>query len=513
MIENITVVDKNGNGIFAEGIAYTQFLFSGKKYILYTMNERCSDNRIKMYVGELTDTVGSLEKIPDDEWAKVSDYLRAISDGEQNINIKFLRMNNATFNIGIPRKLAITPEVKQVFKDCQRKGVLASQQQQMEDVPAIETSTGDSFKKEEMSQTPAFVSPTEANQDQMNIFNNSIKPEVVPMQTAAGVINNGEVQQESMQMAEGMMPQQPTMVQPQYVPAPSTLVNQFENQSSNIPTQLTENNIFSGDNTANDVAMALETASVNNSDDYIQFQQGLATNISNDLGVATGISYKDNDKEVTKEEALEALETLNRYFKNTKELPSSLASELITQTQEPKIENNELIQQVPLPETSLSTEGLVEYNDDSQTETLTSQEGMDTTNSGIVQDQGRTLSLVPEGIPSVAPVAVENSGYIVDNTNIQDMNYQSQNMGGQIPEAPMIEQNDAFDTQLSQVNQIQQGYVASTNGPAVNMNTTPANISDVPVTLPDNYNSQAVANSNVVMGPGSLTTENLTKAA
>lgn len=506
MIENITVVDKNGNGIFAEGIAYTQFLLSGKKYILYTMNERCSDNRIKMYVGELTDTVGSLEKIPDDEWSKVSDYLKAISKGEQNLNIKFLRMNNATFNIGIPRKLAITPEVKQVFKDCQRMGVLASQQQQMGDVPAIETSTGDSFNKEEMSQTPAFVSPTGTNQDQVNIFNNSIKPEVLPMQTAAGVINNGEVQQESMQMAEGMMYQTPTMVQPQVAPDPSTLENQF----LNIPTQPAGNNIFSEDNTANDVAMALETASVDNLGDYIQFQQGLATNLSNDLGVATGITPKDNNKEVTKEEALEALETLNRYFKNTKELPSSLASELIAQTQESKIENNELIQQVPLPETSVSTEGLVEYNDDSQTDMLTSQEGTDITNSGIVQDQGRTLSLVPEGISSVAPVAVDNNGYIVDN---QDISYQNQNMGGQILGAPMIEQNEVLDNQLSQVNQMQSGYVASTNGPAVNMNATPANISDVPVTLPDNYNSQAVANSNVVMGPGSLTTENLTKVA
>ena len=389
MIENITVTDKNGNEIFAEGISYIQFLSSGKKYLLYTLNEPYSNDMSKMYVAELTGNVGTLEKIPDEEWAKLRPELERLEHGEINPDIKFLSMSNTKFNIGIPKKLAITAEKKQSFKDKHRTGVLANQQQQMVDAPAVEASNGGFFNKEEVDQTPAFVSPDETQQEQINIFNNPMKPEVVPNLTTGGVVEQGSVQaigqQGAIQMVEGMMQQAQNMMNGQVVgnsqmvnpgvapiPTPAPVSqnlatgnpamvpgtngmnanndNNAQAMDVNAPNMQGVNEVIdnpfivspilstNGDNVAPGVATALETASLNDNGNSNQYQQGLATNLSNDLAVTTDITSKQDDKEVTKEEALEALEILNRYFKNTKELPSTLANELNGQTKE---ENND----------------------------------------------------------------------------------------------------------------------------------------------------------------------------
>lgn len=553
MIENITVNDKNGNGILAEGLAYVQFLSSGKKYILYTMNEPSQNDTIKMYVGELTDTVGSLDKIPDEEWTNVRNPLNKLAHGEKNPDIKFLNMNNATFNIGIPKKLAITTENKQAFKDLQRAAMLENQQQQMNDEPAVGASpSGGFFNQEEVNGTPAFAPAANASQEQVNIFNNPMKPEVVPMQTSGGVMNQESVQgiepQGGMQMVDGMMNQGQAMgngqvaqgamgqgmVVPQSpdpqmmqqagmmqqgmngMPGVDMMQNINQGQTDNVVPQMTTgapsfvdnafiSNPMPTDGTASDVANALESASLVDTGDNIQFQQGLATNLSNDLGVATGITPKDTNKEVTKEEALEALDVLNRYFKNTKELPSELANELNSQkgeiAKETPGENNSMIapsvnevmginpqpQPTPAPQPEMIYPDNVGMNEASASD-------------GMVQEQAKTLSLVPDNIPGVAPVTMDTN-FIPEQPAMPDMGYQAMGMDGMMSPSGV----DASQ-------QVQTGYVASSNGPAVSMTSAPTNINEVPVTLPDNYNPQAVQ-GNVMMGPGSLPAETVLKAA
>lgn len=554
MVENITVTDKNGNGIFAEGISYIQFLSSGKKYLLYTLNEPVANDRSKMYVAELTDNVGSLEKIPDEEWVKVRSELERLEHGEVNPDIKFMSMANTTFNIGIPKKLAITAEMKQSFKDKQAAGLLASQQQQMVDAPAVEASSGGFFNKEEVDQTPAFVSPDSTAQNQVNIFNNPMKPEVVPDLTAGGVVEQGSVQgigqQGGTQMVEGMMPQgqnmmngqmmnNPQMVAPSVAPTPGMVAStpapmpqapaietsgmataqesapgtgNYNPQAvvQNVAAMPATGNIVdnpfivnplpanNGDNTATDVATALETASLTDTGNSIQYQQGLATNLSNDLGIATGITPKSEDKEVTKEEALEALEVLNRYFKNTKELPSALASELNGQVKE-EVKESLSSEPAPLPEP--------------QPEIIVPEGNIGTTDNGMAQEQGKTLSLVPEGMANVASTSLDNTGYTAAAQVPQENLFQVPAMGSPVMETQNIIPGPGFDGQIQETAPMQTGYVASSNGPAVDMSTTVNNINDVPVTLPDNYNPQAAVNNNVLMGPGSLPAENYAKVA
>ncbi|MCX4364731.1 MAG: hypothetical protein OSJ70_03055 [Bacilli bacterium] len=564
MVENITVTDKNGNEIFAEGISYIQFLSSGKKYLLYTLNEPVANDRSKMYVAELTDNVGTLEKIPDEEWVNVRSALERLEHGELNPDVKFMSMANTSFKIGIPKKLAITAEMKQSFKDKQTAGVLANQQQQMVDAPAVTaTSNGEFFNKEEVDQTPAFVSPDSMEQNQTNIFNNPMKPEVVPMQTVVEAPVQAGAQgigiQNGIQMPASGVMQNPNamngqiMNNPQAVPAPApstpTPVPQVlampqapqpelsqavsyvgQNDANNSGLQNTGVNAavmeevddivdnafitnpmpsISEDNTATDVASALETASLTDTGNSIQYQQGLATSLSNDLSIATGVVPKNDQKEVTKEEALEALEVLNRYFKNTKELPSALASELINQEKADNIvdvTNQEVYQQANDPVANLNNE-INDSNNMPQSGAAIQEETALNVDGGVAQDQGRTLSLVPEGIPSIIPESMDANNNMMSDQSNQGNMYQFQTVENQNT-MPM----PGFDGQIVQPD-TNQGYVASSSGAAVDMSSSTSAMTEVPVTLPDNYMTQASPNSNVVMGPGSLPSQDYVKVA
>lgn len=517
MIENITVVDKNGNGIFAEGISYFQFLSSGKKYILYTLNERVQNDRIKMYVAGLTDIVGSLEKIPDEEWQYLRGSLTDISHGKLVPDIKFLSMSNDTFNIGIPKKLAITAEDKRVFRDSQIKGVLANQQQQMQDTPVVDKPKVEFFYSEG---NETQVLPTDSNQEQVSVFN-PMKPELVSTLHPSVNINQGDVQEiESHGVVENPLPtsmsmtQATTMVSPTIVPPLEIGEEQNMYQGQNTSTQtikvdnsLISNPIISKDSKTNNASTSFDTPNLDEFDHSIEFPKDLIDS-SNYLGEIGNMAPADYDMQVTREEALKALETLNRYFNNTKELPSELAKELNGRAIERTTNKNEIIPSKTVIENQSSTIGLDFSNDNFQPEFVLQNDASSQDNS-IALEKQRTLSLVPEGISTVLPFNANNDGYGEGTQSFQDVNYQTQNIAEQMLEAPTMEQNN----QMFKGNQMQPGYVASNNGPAVDMSTPSTNISDVPVTLPVNYNPQAITRNNVVIGPGSLSAENLGKVA
>lgn len=438
-------------------------------------------------------------------------------------------------------------------------GVISNQQQQMGEVPAVEQSTsGGFFNKEEVNETPAFTSSLESNQDQINIFNNPMKSEVIPMQSSSGEIkqengqalqpqggtqmvnemmtqgqmmNNGNASQVNMMAQAAPMPQAPQTTEtqqfpqqslpqgqdmisamPPVTPMPEIVNNQnmvqgqgAYGQENNLEQPAVMDNAFIAnpmplsDNTANNMASALETASLNDTGN-IQFQEGLATNLSADLGIATGITPKDSNREVTKEEALEALETLNRYFKNTKELPSELANELNGQQLEGKgIDSTN--QNITLENKVADTESLASV----QSEPQFMETSLENNGSSMAQEQAKTLSLTPD-IPGIVPQMDTNS-YMETTQEQQNMYYQNPAF---VPGAQetLYQQGQVASSEP----QSQTGYIASSNGPAVSMSAAPANINDVPVTLPDNYNPQ-MAMGNIVMGPGSVPTENMAKVA
>ena len=68
MIENITIVDKNGNGILAEGLMYINVKPTNTKYVFYTLNEMVDADQTKIYIAETADAVGQASPIEDEEW-------------------------------------------------------------------------------------------------------------------------------------------------------------------------------------------------------------------------------------------------------------------------------------------------------------------------------------------------------------------------------------------------------------------------------------------------------------
>ena len=55
MIENVTIIDKNGNGIIAEGLMYIEIKSINQKYVFYTLKEMVDNERIKELNREIID--------------------------------------------------------------------------------------------------------------------------------------------------------------------------------------------------------------------------------------------------------------------------------------------------------------------------------------------------------------------------------------------------------------------------------------------------------------------------
>lgn len=125
MVENITIVDKNGNGIIANGVMHIFIKDIGKKFICYTLNEMATPDDIKVYVAETADTVGVAAPIDEESWKSIKKLMVSITHKEDTPNVEFIKMNGATFYTGDTRKLQIKLPVKQALVDAQMSNVLA----------------------------------------------------------------------------------------------------------------------------------------------------------------------------------------------------------------------------------------------------------------------------------------------------------------------------------------------------------------------------------------------------
>lgn len=189
MNENITIIDKNNNGILAEGIAFLKFPTTGKRYVIYTLNELVKNNMKKIYVGEVGETAGTLDKILDEEWAMIRDTLMPATSGNPIDGVECLPMGEGTFMIGIPKKLAVSDLAKQTLR-----GFYIEAMATRVDTSSNEPAVGDS------NATPQFFSPevsdakkedeVDTSSSMVNIFdtpmtpaleeNTSIEPTIMP---------------------------------------------------------------------------------------------------------------------------------------------------------------------------------------------------------------------------------------------------------------------------------------------------------------------------------------------
>ena len=115
MNESVQVINKNGDTIYAEGIAYMNIKSTGKKYLFYTLNEKVDNDLTKIYIAELGSAVGQAGAINQMEWEDLRNKMLSISRKQPVEDIEYMSMTGIPFYVGDPKKMAVTSVAKQAF--------------------------------------------------------------------------------------------------------------------------------------------------------------------------------------------------------------------------------------------------------------------------------------------------------------------------------------------------------------------------------------------------------------
>lgn len=367
MIDNITVIDIRGNGVLAEGISYIKLNSTGKQYVLYTLNETVENDLIKMYVAETGPSVGVAGSIPELDWNNLRNILLQLSRGEQVNDITHLNMSGVTFYVGEPKKLAIKVEKKQAFKDSQNKAMLAINQGNSVDEPAVMGPSSTTFFDSSVASSapapdePAFVPSSE----QVNIF------------------------------AQPMQPAYPNSVpEPNVTPAPQPSVEAQAPQTNTIASEPVPSVAETPQPVVDNQAASIPNVNTNLQDSSVVEPQEVNASV-------------DAQATVTREDAIKALEVLNNYFALTNTLPSELAQEISSPTS--NYTTSEVPQQTattPEVVSNISNDNMVSY-------AQTPSETFTTPVESVMPEQTVATSVPPVNsnivqFPTGAPVGVEN---------------------------------------------------------------------------------------------------------
>ncbi len=111
MNNKIYIVDRNGNQVIVEGIAYIELKGDGfaNEYLFYTLNEIVNGDLNKIYVAKVNNDNLTID---DAEWENIKAAMRAITHQEQVEGLTYLNMfdqkgEGKVFKTEIPRKLAL----------------------------------------------------------------------------------------------------------------------------------------------------------------------------------------------------------------------------------------------------------------------------------------------------------------------------------------------------------------------------------------------------------------------
>ena len=308
-MNNVTIIDKNGNGILAEGVAYITLSSetASKNYVFYTLNEIVENGLTKIYIAEDVGEGPKDVKISDEEWADIKKTMVSILHAEALPNVTFNKMDGKTFNISEPKKLAIDLVKKQTLIDAQNTNVLASAQA----VPANEPAASGGFFNAEVAGTnePEKTQVTEAIP---NIFENPMQPEVA---TANPVAVNE-------------LPSEPVLT------------------GITDPTQVPINNTINN---------AVTVDQVPEKNVQVEEVQNMNQTLVNSIGDVSAMPEENmaapiNNSKPSMEEVKQALDILNRYFSDTQDVltPSSVIAqtELIPQA----VESTPIVEPTPVVE-------------------------------------------------------------------------------------------------------------------------------------------------------------------
>lgn len=320
MNDNVQVINKNGDGIFAEGIAHIEIPSTSKKYIFYTLNEKVDNDLTKIYISETNPDMKVENPISDLEWDDLRKKMIKISHKEEVDDVVFLKMNDVTFNVGEPKKLAITAVAKQAFKDAQLSHTMSTNQSE---TPVTVGNTSTFFSQ------GAVETPTETPSLEPSIFANPPQPAgVTEVETPVEEVPVSPIPEAAQVQSMANEVPTPAFESQTFNPAFSAPVtNQalevdMPKQSSSVDTTSAETSTTTT-TTLNANQSAVPDASIFTStppaeSSVVEQVQEIST--QPDIKVSDNVSSTSNAKPIiTDEEALKAINTIQEYINQESE--------------------------------------------------------------------------------------------------------------------------------------------------------------------------------------------------
>ena len=329
MIENVTIVDKNGNGILAEGLMFIHIKSTDIKYVFYTLNEIANGNRVKIYIAETADEVGKASPIDEDEWEFLKKTIISVAHKEEMPDIEHIKMTGVTFNISEPKKLAIEMQVKEALKEAQFARARSNENAQEEAL----------FVDSSMLENKSEEVPVVGN-SQSNIFENPPTPiETTPeIQNQAIDVQNTTPIPNSV-AGNGLMDQSGLIGEP--------LMTDMLANSSLIDTPVL----------AEEPALGETVSAEETTKSVLTEEPTLVAPESIDDAKS---EVQSETTKITQEEAIRCLETVLKYIKQNKEIkninevtPGNTSLETVEKTEEvlPLAEEPQKIEEQSIAET------------------------------------------------------------------------------------------------------------------------------------------------------------------
>lgn len=435
MRPDITIMDKNGNGILAEGLMHIKETTGNKEYVIYTLGEAVDPEQVKIYIAETSNEQGASNNIDDKEWDYIKKVMVSITRKEELPNVTQLPVESQTYNIGEPKKLAIKQKALNAFKEIKA----SVSRQNLTAQPQTEMPQPGAFFDPSLVQEPVEVSQPVEVQPQINAFNTQFELIETPVSDVAS----------NLDAVNGNIESNPT------ISATSTITPGIIDNNSLMGESLAGNSLV-GDiiETPNAKKVIEEEPQDKFADTPViggsEIVETVSTPPANAEEQKIETAKKDNvniiDGEVTKEDAIEAMVTIIKYMKVQKDLSSLLVegiNKVENQISEPQVLKLDTMvqttpvevktQEKPVPEivSTVSTEVT------RPTQINVGSSPLETNNvlaDGSIEQQKTTIELVEiptieeevkapivTTLPTDIPEVSQENNSIVDNTtNLQE---------------------------------------------------------------------------------------------
>lgn len=329
MRPDITIMDKNGNGILAEGLMHIKETTGNKEYVIYTLGEAVDPEQVKIYIAETSNEQGASNNIDDKEWDYIKKVMVSITRKEELPNVTQLPVESQTYNIGEPKKLAIKQKALNAFKEIKA----SVSRQNLTAQPQTETPQPGAFFDPSLIQQPVEVSQPVEVQPQINAFNTQFELIETPVSDVAS----------NLDAVNGNIESNPT------ISVTSTFTPGITDNNSLMGESLAGNSLV-GDiiETPNAKIVIEEEPQDKFADTPViggsEVDETVPTQTAKAEEPKTETVKTDNvniiDGEVTKEDAIEAMVTIIKYMKVQKDLSSLLVegiNKVENQISEPQV--------------------------------------------------------------------------------------------------------------------------------------------------------------------------------